>query len=167
MGGAGAAAGPGRGFAADPQAEKKGAASFDTALQLYQSGRFDDATRAFDSLAASDPNAELWAVRSVREGKGCRAAVQRFDRTAQHGMGTPPGWDALLEGALCYRAIGDFGNARRRLTALLNVDSHKDRARAELDRLDSIPQAASPPAVRASPKPASTAAPNSAADQSY
>jgi hypothetical protein len=77
----------------------------------------------------------------VRDWKGCRAAVTRFDKTAQRYKQTPPGWDALLEGALCYRALGDFGTARARLGALLSVDSHKDRARVELDRIDELQQA--------------------------
>ena len=117
----------------------KGASSpIAAAIQSYQAGRYDDATKAFDALAPSDASAELWAARSVRESKGCRAALARFDRTAQRGASSPTGWDALLEGALCYRAIGDFGNARTRLSALLGVDSHKDRARAELDRLNQL-----------------------------
>jgi hypothetical protein len=126
---------------AGPLQRKGTLTPFDTALQSYQAGRFDEATRAFDALAPSDPSAELWAAKSVREAKGCRNAVARFDRVAQRAAGTPNGWDALLEGALCYRSMGDFANARSRLTALLGVDSHKDRARAELDRLDQFQRA--------------------------
>jgi len=158
--------------ASSPGYDKKagGASSpFDAALQLYQNGRFDDAARAFDALAASNAGAELWAARSVREGKGCRAALARFDRLAQHASGTAPGWDGLLEGALCYRAIGDFGDARIRLTRLLQVDAYKDRAQAELDRLDRM-QAASAPAVRSATKAAARPAPPPSAvdsQQSY
>jgi TolA-binding protein len=111
----------------------------DAALEAYRAGRFDDAARSFEALAASDPNADLWAARSLRESKGCRNAVARFDKVARRASGTAPGWDALLEGALCYRAIGDFGKARVYLTALLAVDSHKDRARTELDRIGGPP----------------------------
>jgi TolA-binding protein len=110
----------------------------DSALEAYRAGRFDDAVRAFDALAAGDPNADLWAARSRRESKGCRSAVARFDKVARRASGTAPGWDALLEGALCYRALGDFGKARVYFTALLAVDSHKDRARAELDRIGEL-----------------------------
>ncbi len=116
---------------------------FEAALRSYRAGRFKEAARAFDALPLTDPNApDLWAARSVRDGKGgCRAAVARFDRTAQRYKQTAPGWDALLEGALCYRSLGELGTARARLSALLNVDSHKDRARAELDRIDDAQQA--------------------------
>ncbi len=119
-------------------AEKKPASPIAAAIQLYQASHFDDATRAFDALAPTDPNADLWAARSVREGKGCRAALARFDHVAQRAARTPPAWDALLEGALCYRAVGNFNAAIVRLNALLNVDSHKDRARAELDRTNQM-----------------------------
>jgi hypothetical protein len=108
---------------------------FEAAAIQYRAGQFDEAMRAFDALAASDPNAELWASRSARAGKGCRAAVPRFDHLAQRAAGTPPGWDALLEGGICFRSIGNASEARVRLNALLRVDSHKERARAELDRL--------------------------------
>ncbi|HEY8042312.1 MAG TPA: zf-HC2 domain-containing protein [Polyangiaceae bacterium] len=164
--GGGGQAGPGRAYATPPppavaQAEKKSPDTpFDTALQSYRAGRFDDATRAFDALG--DVNAALWAARAVREDKGCRNAVARFDKVAQRGAGSPPGWDALLEGALCYRAIGDFSNARVRLNALLGVDSHKDRARAELDRLNQLQQAqgsSAPPSGAARPSPRKAAAP--------
>ncbi len=145
--GGGGAAGFGAPAPAAAQAEQQARktetqsqAPIDAAMQMYRAGRFDDATRAFDALAPSDPNAELWAARSVREGKTCRNALARFDRVAQRAAGTSTGWDALLEGALCYRAIGDFGNARVRLKELTKVDSHRDRAQAELDRLDQLQQ---------------------------
>jgi hypothetical protein len=172
-----AAGGGGGGFAAPPPpaaaaapapyaANQSGASAestspFDAAVKLYESGRFDEATRAFEALAGQDVNADLYAARSIREGKGCRAAVARFDRVAQRAGSTPPGWDALLEGAICYRSIGDFASARVRLTRLLTVDSHKDRARAELDRLGDGPNqgaVVASPAAKARP-----AAPRAAA----
>jgi hypothetical protein len=119
-------------------AEKHSVSPIAAAIQTYQAGRYDDAAHAFDALAPGDPNAALWAARSVRESKGCKAALSRFDQASQRGAGSPPGWDALLEGALCYRALGDFPNARLRLQALLKVDSHKDRAQAELDRMNQM-----------------------------
>ena len=136
---------------------------FDAAVRSYRAGHYKEAMRAFDALSPSDPNApELWAARSIREGTGCRAAVGRFDKTAQRYKQSPPGWDALLEGALCYRSLGEFGTARARLSALLGVDSHKDRARAELDRINDLPQVqgsgSDPPAKAASARPRSVAA---------
>jgi hypothetical protein len=158
-------------------AAKKSTSAFDAAVQSFQSGRYAEAQKAFDALAPSDPSADLWAARSVREGQGCRAALVRFDKVARRAAGGPVGWDALLEGALCYRAIGDFNNARTRLTGLLGVDSHKDRAQAELDRLNQMQQGhgggtggVSAPAARAAPAPAAPAPAKptaTAVDQSY
>jgi len=155
-------------FGQPTAADRRGdLSSFDGALEAYRAGRFDEAARSFDGLAAGDPNADLWAARSVRESRGCRNAVARFDKVARRASGTPPGWDALLEGALCYRAIGDFGKARVYWTALLTVDSHKDRARAELDRINQLqqPQATiAPAAAAARPVPKRAASPNTAAE---
>jgi hypothetical protein len=167
---AGAGAGASRGWAASPAlAEPEAPSPFDSALKLYQSAHYDTAAHAFDALSAGDPSADLWTARSIREGKGCRSAVARFDKVAQRAAGSSPGWDALLEGALCYRSIGDFGNARVRLNALLAVDSHKDRARAELDRLSQMQAqggAFATPAAKAAPRSQPAASPPSAAGQS-
>jgi hypothetical protein len=180
-GGAGFAAPPAAPAAAAPMAGAGGGAdmarsrkaeqapsAFDTALRLYQSGRYDEAAKAFDALSPQDPNADLYAARSVRESKGCtRGVAARFDHVAQRANGTPIGWDALLEGALCYRSLGDFASARVRLTPLLAVDSHKDRARSELDRLGADqPRAAAAPAAKAQPvaRPAAAAPASPPAD---
>jgi hypothetical protein len=166
-GGAGAVAGD---LARAQASEKKAPSAFDSAIQAFQAGHFDDAARAFEALAPKDPNAALWAARSLRDGKGCRAALQRFDQAAQAAAGTPTGWDALLEGARCYRAVGQPNQARTRLSALLNVDSHKDAARKELDILDQQDVAAKG-AVRMAPAapapPPAKAAPATSVDMSH
>jgi hypothetical protein len=151
------------------------ASGFDAAISQYRANQFEDATRGFDALAATDPTAELWAARSVREGKGCRAAVVRFDRVAQRASGTATGWDALLEGARCFRSMNLLAEARVRLTPLLKVDSHKDKAQAELDSLAQMQAAqgsAFGPAAKAAPRarplaPAATTAPNQATGVAY
>jgi hypothetical protein len=137
------AAGSGRAYTnpfAAPIARGAADASFEAAAKRYREGHFDEATRAFDALAPADPLADLWAARSIREDKGCRAAVARFDAVAQRARQTPTGWDALLEAARCYRALGDSESARGRLIPLLGVESYKERARAEIDRIDSLGQ---------------------------
>ena len=117
---------------------------FDTAMQAYRATRFDDAAKGFDGLSANDPNADLWAARATREGKGCRAAVARFDSVSRRVAGTPVAWDALLEGGICYEQMGRNDDARVRFTSLLNVDSHKDRAQAELDKMNAVAARARP-----------------------
>jgi hypothetical protein len=86
------------------------------------------------------------------------AAVGRFDQLAQRTQGTPSAWDALLEGALCYRALANYSEARARLNALMRVDSRRERARAELERLDQLQQAQPPAKANAAPasQPADT-----------
>jgi hypothetical protein len=162
--------------AADQRGEPTEDQLFDEALRNYRGGRFGEAARQFDMLPANNPNApDLWAARAIRDGKGCRAAMARFDKVALRDRQAPSGWDALLEGALCYRALGDFGTARARLSALLGVDSHKDRARAELERIDQLQQAQAAreaaqvaaskaaPRTRAASPPAAAAAPQTTA----
>ncbi len=129
---AAAAAAPASNAAADDVGETN---PFDAALSAYRAHRYAEASRAFEALAAGDPNADLWAARSLREASGCGAAASRFDQVARRAAGTPAGWDALLEGAQCYRGNGDVPTARARLIALLGVPGYKDRAQAELDRL--------------------------------
>jgi hypothetical protein len=133
------------------------------------------ASAAWAGAESVAPNADdLTTARTARDTQGCKAALAPFDRAIQRGRGTPAGWDALLEGALCRRSVGDLATARVYLQQLLNVDSHKDRARQELGLLDqqiaqqgglgpvsakAAPRAA--PAARASDLPAATAQPAS------
>jgi len=166
---ANAGAGGSTGYAVPATAEREAPSPFDSALKLYQSARYDAASHAFDALSAADPSADLWTARAISEGKGCRAAVARFDKVAQRAAGSSPGWDALLEGALCYRSVGDFANARIRMNALLSVDSHKDRARVEIDRLSRMQAQGggfAQPAAKATPRSQPAASPPNFAGQS-
>jgi hypothetical protein len=108
---------------------------FDAAMAAYRAKRFDDARRGFEALAAADPNADLWAARSVRESRGCGAAAARFDQVARRATGTSTGWQAQLDGARCHASLGDADGARARLRPLLGVDAFRDRAQTEIDRL--------------------------------
>ena len=63
-----AADGPGGGQAS---ASDSSGRDFNAAMAAYTAGRFDDATRLFDNLAPTNPDAELWAARSVRERRVC------------------------------------------------------------------------------------------------
>jgi hypothetical protein len=83
---------------------------------------------------------DLATARSLRDTRGCRTAIARFDEIARRSAGTPVGWDALLDSAMCCRFIGDNAGAQARLNALLNVESYKERARIELEKLDRTQQ---------------------------
>jgi hypothetical protein len=153
------------------EAEKKGGGgggAFDNAMAAYNAGRYDEAGKLFDALAANDAYAALWAARAWRDGSlKCRGTVGRFDSVAGRAAGTSVGYDALLEGARCYRLLGAYDAARDRLNRLLgaydaardrlnrllSVPSHEARAREELQRI-----APSNNAANAAPKPAAQTA---------
>ncbi len=111
-----------------------------------------------------DPSAELSLARAARDaaagqGLACPSGPQ-FDDAARRAGDTPLAWEALFEGAFCYESAGDFGSARTRLDALLGIDAYRDRAQAELDRLNQVQQArGAGGARRASPKAAPPQAP--------
>ncbi len=111
--------------------------AFDAAMALYRAGRFADATRSFDGLAAAgDQGAALWAARSVRDGNGgCGPATARFDQVAAAAFGTNVGYDATLEGARCLSALGSMDAARSRFARLLTVPDYASRAQAEIDSM--------------------------------
>ncbi len=113
---------------------KNEAGDTSSAMAHYRAGRFDDATAGFDTLARQgDANAELWAARSVREGHGCRTALTRFDHLGGTTLGTPAGNDATMDGALCYRALGQIEASTQRLQRLLAYDGYSAKARAEIE----------------------------------
>ncbi len=104
------------------------------AMASYRARKWDDATAGFDALARQgDKNAELWAARSVREGSGCRTALTRFDHLGGTALGTQPGNDATMDGALCYRSLGQIDASTQRLQRLLAYDGYSAKARAEIE----------------------------------
>lgn len=108
------------------------------AMQAYQSGKYADAARDFDTLArAGDVSAALWAARSIRASRGCAAAVSRFDAVSSSASGSAIGHDATLESADCYRTMGAESAARVRYERLVSVSTHATRAKRALAQLDS------------------------------
>jgi hypothetical protein len=105
-----------------------------------QGGRSAQVAPAEKPESSDVVGADLAAARSLRDTRGCRAAIARFDDVARRSAGTPAGWDALLDSAMCCRFIGDNAGAQTRLNALLNVESHKERARSALEKLDRAQQ---------------------------
>lgn len=136
------------GGASRGRAESKSASSdLDRGLQSYRDGQYDEATKKLDSLAGSDPNAALWAARSVRDGEGCAAAVSRFDALSTRQWGTTVGYEATMDAGRCYRGLGRSDLARARFASLLAVPAYMSKAQDELDRM--TPKAAAKPAPRA------------------
>jgi len=144
---------------ADTGGDEKGSgdSGYDAAMSLYRARNYDEATRAFDALAAGgNVNASLMAARSVRDASGCTpAAIQRFDQVSARAYGTPAGYDATLEGGRCCKGLGQLDAARTHFARLLTVPSHAARAQAELDAIGRGPavgRSSAPPAKKAAPK---------------
>jgi hypothetical protein len=116
--------------------------AFTRGQQAYAARRFDEARDDFDAASGGNVSAALWAARSVRDGQGCASAVSRFDDVVNRAPSSAVGFDARLEGARCYRALGKTDAARARLVPLLTVPSHATRAQAELASM------APPPALK-------------------
>ncbi len=116
-----------------------GDTGFDAALATYRARNFDDAVRRFDALAKNgDTQAALYAARSVRDGHGCASALTRFDQLASTSFSNPAGYDAALEGGICYRNLGHLDAASSRFNKLVMVPSHAARAQAELETVRRI-----------------------------
>lgn len=116
-----------------------GESGFDGALATYRARNFDEAVKRFDALAKNgDTQAALYAARSVRDGHGCASALTRFDQLASTSFNTPAGYDAALEGGICYRNLGHLDAASSRFNKLVMVPSHAARAQAELDTVRRI-----------------------------
>lgn len=146
-----------------------GPVDFNTAMNAYRARRFEEAARGFDGLSSTDVSAALWAARSIREARGCGAAVARFDAVNTRAFGTANGYEAALDAGRCYRDIGNYAMARARLSPLLGVPAYAERAQEELDGM--APQAKKPAAAPRAMSPAPAATPNATtkagADQSF
>ena len=141
----GGSSAPGAPPPSQAQAASQAASSddaFTRGQQAYTARRFDEARDDFDAAAGGNVAAALWAARSVRDGQGCASAASRFDDVVNRAPSSSVGFDARLEGARCYRALGKTDAARARLVPLLTVPSHASRAQAELASM------APPPALR-------------------
>ncbi len=127
--------------------------ALESAIALYRAGNFGQATPALDALAASEPEAALYAARSVRDGGGgCAAAIPRFDSLASRSFGTRVGYDAVFEGGQCLRQVGSTEMARSHFGRLLTVPAYAPRAQAAIESL-SQGQVASRKAAMPAPAP--------------
>jgi hypothetical protein len=109
----------------------------------YNDKKYDEATKTLDALTGS-AEAALWAARSVRDSKGCAAAVQRFDDITTRQWGTIAGYEAAFDAGRCYEAMGRLDLARARYSKMLSVPQYSARAQNELDRIKPISTKAAP-----------------------
>jgi hypothetical protein len=151
--------------------------SMDAASAAFAGGRYVEAQRRFEEIAARGgseaPVAALQAVEALRRQRGCPAAAPRYDDVHARYPGTPSGNEAAWQAGDCYRALGELTRARQSLEALLPVAEYRSRAEAALQELTAREEqvasanarkakAAAAPAAGA-PAPASPPAPAKAA----
>jgi len=120
--------------AAEPAAD-----SMDAATAAFQSGRYVEAQRRFEEIAARGgneaPRAALQAVEAIRRQGGCPAAAPRYQDVHIRYRDTPSGSEAAWQAGDCYRALGELSRARQSLEALLEVPEYRSRAQAALQEL--------------------------------
>jgi hypothetical protein len=110
--------------------------SLDAASAAFQGGRYVEAQRRFEEIAArggSDaPAAALQAVEALRRQRGCPAAAPRYEEVHSRFRDTPSGSEAAWQAGDCYRALGELSRARQSLEALLEVAEYRSRAETAL-----------------------------------
>jgi TolA-binding protein len=147
--------------------DSEGDSAFDAALAAFKDGRYGEARRQFDEVAARGGGAQaaeaaLYAAQSAKNGEGCAVAVALFDQVATRHPGTRFGYDATWQAASCYETLGDTERAKRSYQALLDDPNYGERAKsslASLERAEQQPvEVAARKALRAAPPaPAATA----------
>jgi len=142
--------------------------SMDAATAAFQGGRYVEAQRRFEEIAARGgseaPSAALQAVEALRRQRGCPAAAPRYEEVYSRYRDTPAGNEAAWQAGDCYRALGELSHARQSLEALLGVAEYRSRAEAALQELTAREEqvasarkakAAAPAGGAAAPAPAS------------
>jgi len=118
--------------------------AFGAAMDLFNSGRYAEAERAFDDIDASRskdaPRAALQAAKSAQNAFGCGKAAAKYEAVWARYSATSPGAEALWSAAECYREIANYGKARDLLVQLRNVAGYRDRAEARLADLEILQQ---------------------------
>jgi len=113
--------------------------SMDAATAAFQGGRYVEAQRRFEEIAARGgseaPAAALQAVEALRRQRGCPAAAPRYAEVHSRYRETPSGNEAAWQAGDCYRALGELSQARQNLEALLEVAEYRSRAEAALQEL--------------------------------
>lgn len=126
---------PGKGKAARPFSDK---AAYETALNLLQSGRVDEARVRFDGFlndrpgSALTPNALYWKGEALYAQRRYADAIMAFKEVTARFPKHQKAADALLKIVLTYKQLGDDANMRFHLKAL--YADHPDTSAARLAR---------------------------------
>ena len=115
--------------------------SLEAASAAFQGGRYVEAQRRFEEIAArggseAPRGAALQAVEALRRQRGCPAAAPRYEEVHSRYRDTPSGNEAAWQaGRLLPRARRAARSARQSLEALLEVAEYRSRAEAALQEL--------------------------------
>ncbi len=138
--------------------ENESSGNFSKGMDAYKNRQYGEAAKKFDADANANPQAALWAARSVRNSPaGCAGAVRRYDAVIMRAPGTPAANDAALESAQCLRSMGAHDAADARLRKLVDTPSYAERARTELARSPARSSGVGKAGAHASPKSAAPA----------
>jgi TolA-binding protein len=118
--------------------------AYSSAMDLYATGRYAEAEKAFAVIAQSTsknaPNAALYQAKSAEAGFGCGKAAKMYEAAASRYGATTPGAEALWGAANCYKATGGFEKATVFYNELRKVAGYRDRAEAELENMRALQQ---------------------------
>lgn len=125
--------------------ETDGDSAFDAALAAFKDGRYGEARRQFEDVAARGSGSQaaeaaLYAAQSAKNGESCAVAVSLFDQVATRHPGTRFGYDATWQAANCYETLGDSERAKRSYQALLDDATYGERAKSSLAALERAEQ---------------------------
>jgi TolA-binding protein len=143
-----------------------GDVDYEQAMTAYRSGRYAEAQKGFDVVAARNgsnaASAALFAAQAKRLDTGCKDAAARFDQINTRYRGSSIGNEAAWQAADCYRALGETEDARKNYQQLLEAPAYRDRAQLALASLDqehvaSRAAAKAPAKAKAAAKPAAAA----------
>ncbi len=137
--------------------------AYEQALSAYRVGKFAEAERGFDSVAAmGGPNAAsaaLYSAQARRGAAGCGAAVPRFEQVASLFPGSTVASEANWQAAECYRELGQRDQAARGYRELAQTPGYEARARVALEALSRGPAAVARRQATAKARAAAPAAP--------
>lgn len=114
--------------------------AYAAALSLYEAGKFTEAARKFEAVAASktkkSPMAALFLALSVEKSSGCESALPRYE-AVMNGFGkTQAAVDARWGAASCHNELGHHPKAHELYDELRRAPKYRERAEKALELLD-------------------------------
>ncbi len=118
-------------------------ATFSDGEHAFNQHHFREATELYDKLASAGgpraTEASLLAAQSDLRGRGCAAAVDRFDRVYADSPESVSGRIAAWEAGNCYSQTGQKDRAREYFQSLAKDPIYSERALRSLAALDQLP----------------------------